>query len=124
MTLAGWLSIALVLGAVTAFAWPLGLYMARVYEGKPTFASGLIAPMEKAILRLAGSAALRPQSWFAYTLAMLAFNGFGFLLLYAMLRFQHVLPLNPQGFGPVAPDLAFNTAISFVTNTNWQGLRW
>jgi potassium-transporting ATPase potassium-binding subunit len=120
MTVAGWLQIALVLGSVVITAWPLGLYLARVFSGQRTFVTPALAPVEGALFRMAGPDAAKSQTWLGYVLAMLAFNGAGFLLLYALLRLQHLLPLNPQGFGPVAPDLAFNTAISFVTNTNWQ----
>lgn len=120
MTVAGWLQIALVLSAVVAAAWPLGLYMARVFQGQRTALTPVFAPVEGALLRAAGTDPAKSQTWLHYALAMLAFNGAGFLLLYALLRLQHLLPLNPQGFEPVAPDLAFNTAISFVTNTNWQ----
>ncbi len=114
MTSVGWLQIALVLGAVVVAAWPLGLYMARV------FSSTRFAPFE---MRLYAAAGIKPdaeQSWLGYTLSMLAFNAVGFVLLYLLMRFQASLPLDPQGFSGVAPDLAFNTAISFVTNTNWQ----
>ncbi len=120
MTVTGWLQIALVLGAAVAVAWPLGLYMAHVFEGRKTSLTPVVAPVEAAVFRAAGIDRSKSQSWLAYTLAMLAFNGAGFLLLYALMRFQHLLPLNPKGFGAVAPDLAFNTAVSFVTNTNWQ----
>jgi len=120
MTLIGWLQIALVLGAVMVAAWPLGLYMAQVFQGKRSFLSPVVAPVESALYSLAKIDPKSQQSWLGYTFAMLAFNGAGFLVLYAIMRLQHALPLNPQGFGPVAPDLAFNTAISFVTNTNWQ----
>ena len=120
MTFSGWLQILAVLGAALATAWPVGLYMARVFQGKRTFLSPVIAPVEVALLRAAQIDTKAQQTWLGYTLAMLAFNSAGFLLLYALPRFQHLLPLNPQGFGPVAPDLAFNTAVSFVTNTNWQ----
>jgi potassium-transporting ATPase potassium-binding subunit len=120
MTMTGWLQIALVLGAVVAAAWPLGRYMSDVFQGRKTGLTPLLAPMEHAFYRASGVTPKSQQTWLGYTLAMLVFNGAGFLLLYALMRLQHVLPLNPQGFGPVAPDLAFNTAISFVTNTNWQ----
>ena len=120
MTFVGWLQIALVLGAVIACAWPLGLYMARVFRGEETFASPLVAPLERTFYRAAGVNAEKKQSWLAYTLAMLTFNALGFLVLYALMRFQAMLPLNPQGFVGVAQDLAFNTAVSFTTNTNWQ----
>ena len=120
MTLAGWLQIALVLGAVLICAWPLGLYMARVFEGEKTALSPLLHPIERAFYAAAGVQAAKGQSWLTYTLAMLAFNATGFLLLYVLMRLQAVLPLNPQGFSGVAPDLAFNTAVSFTSNTNWQ----
>ena len=120
MTIAGWLQIALVLGAVIAAAWPLGHFMANVFQGRRTALTPLVAPVEQALFRLSGIDPKSQQSWLGYTLAMLALNAAGFLLIYALMRLQHLLPLNPQGFGPVAPDLAFNTAVSFVTNTNWQ----
>jgi potassium-transporting ATPase potassium-binding subunit len=120
MTIFGWLQIALVLGAVLICAWPLGLYMARVFQGEATFFAPVLRPVERNFYRAAGIRAEKEQSWLAYTLAMLTFNALGFLVLYALMRLQAVLPLNPQGFAGVAPDLAFNTAMSFTTNTNWQ----
>ncbi len=119
MTLIGWLQIGLVLALALLAAIPLGTHMARVFSGERTFLSPALAPVERTFYRLAGVRETE-QSWLGYALAMLAFNGFGFVLLYALLRLQGVLPFNPQGFDGVAPDLAFNTAISFVTNTNWQ----
>lgn len=120
MTFTGWLQIALVLGAVLAAAWPLGLYMARVFGGQRTLLSPVLGPVETGFYAASNIDPRKVQSWLSYTLAMLALNGLGFLLLYGLMRFQHVLPLNPQGFAAVSTDLAFNTAISFVTNTNWQ----
>lgn len=120
MTIAGWLQIVLVLGAVIAAAWPLGQYMAQIFQGRRTFLTVAVAPVERMLFRVSGIDPKSQQTWLGYTLSMLAFNGAGFLLLYALMRLQHLLPLNPQGFGPVPSDLAFNTAISFVTNTNWQ----
>ena len=120
MTLTGWLQIALILGLVALTARPLGLYMARVFSGERTFLSPVLAPVERSFYALAGVSPEREQSWLSYTLAMLAFSAAGFASLYAILRLQAWLPLNPQGFDGVAPDLAFNTAISFLTNTNWQ----
>ena len=120
MSFQGWLEIALVLGAVLAAAWPLGHYMARVFEGDRTFLSPVLGPVERAIYATAGIRRDREQTWVGYTLAMLALNAAGFVLLYALMRLQGGLPLNPQGFSDVAPDLAFNTAVSFVSNTNWQ----
>jgi K+-transporting ATPase ATPase A chain len=120
MTITGWLQIALVLSAVVAAAWPLGLYMARVFSAEKTILSPVLLPVERAIYLAANIEPKKEQTWLSYALAMLAINGLGFLLLYGLMRFQHLLPLNPQGFAAVPPDLAFNTAISFVTNTNWQ----
>ncbi len=120
MTLVGWLQIALVLAAVLVAARPLGLYMARVFQGERSRLSPLVAPVERAFYFAAGIKPDKEQTWLGYTLAMLAFNCAGFVLLYALMRLQGVMPLNPQGFAGVSPDLAFNTAVSFVTNTNWQ----
>ena len=120
MTFAGWLQIAALFLAVLAVIRPLGLYMARVFGGERTFLSPVLRPVETGFYRLAGIAPEKEQGWLAYGLAMLAFSLAGFAVLYALLRLQGVLPLNPQGFAGVAPDLAFNTAVSFVTNTNWQ----
>ncbi len=100
---------------------PLGLYMAAVFEGRRTLPlAASLGPVERGFYRLAGVAPDKEQGWLAYTLAMLAFSALGFASLYAILRLQACLPLNPQGFAGVPPDLAFNTAVSFVTNTNWQ----
>ncbi|MGE3915997.1 MAG: potassium-transporting ATPase subunit KdpA [Hyphomicrobiaceae bacterium] len=120
MTFVGWLQIALLLGAVIACAWPLGHYMARVFKGERTLVSPVLAPIERLLYSAAGIRPEKEQSWLAYTLAMLLFNAVGFLLLYALMRLQAVLPLNPRGFAGVPSDLAFNTAMSFTTNTNWQ----
>lgn len=120
MTAIGLAQIAIVLAAAIAAAIPLGAFVARVLAGERTFLSRFLEPVERLFYRLAGVDPAREQSWFVYTIAMLAFSVAGFLSLYALQRFQNALPLNPQGFDPVAPDLAFNTSISFVTNTNWQ----
>lgn len=120
MTLVGWLQIALTLVLVLAAAVPLGGFIARVFGGGRTFLTPVLAPVERGFYRLAGVDATREQGWFAYTLAMLVFSAIGFVSLYAMLRLQAFLPLNPQGFDGLSPDLAFNTAVSFLTNTNWQ----
>ncbi len=102
-------------------AWPLGVFMARVFEGKPTWLDPILGPLERALYRLAGVPPAAEMKWTAYAAAMLVFNGFGLLAVYAIQRLQHLLPLNPQGLGPITPDSAFNTAVSFATNTNWQG---
>ena len=119
MTIVGWLQILLVLGLVAAAAWGLAAYLAALFEGRRTFLSPALAPVER-LFGLASGSANREQDWKSYTLAMLAFNAVGFVFLYGLQRLQGVLPLNPQGLGAVSEPLAFNTAISFVTNTNWQ----
>jgi K+-transporting ATPase ATPase A chain len=120
MTLVGWLQISLLFLAVIIVIKPLGLYMARVFSGEQTFLSPVLGRVEQDLYRVSGINPEKEQSWLGYTLAMLAFSLVGFLALYAMLRLQAYLPLNPQGFSGVPADLAFNTAVSFVTNTNWQ----
>lgn len=119
MTINGFFQIALYFAVLTALAIPLGLYMARVFDGERTMLSLVLRPVEISLYRIAGIDETREQGWLSYTLAMLAFNAAGFVLLYALLRFQHLLPFNPVGQSAVAADLSFNTAISFVTNTNW-----
>jgi K+-transporting ATPase ATPase A chain len=120
MTFAGWAQIALILLLVLAAAWPLGLFMARVFNGQRTILSPILGPFERGFYGAAGIDPNKEQSWLSYTLAMLVLNAIGFLFLYLLQRLQSSLPLNPQGFGAVSEHLSFNTAISFVTNTNWQ----
>jgi len=116
MTLNGWIQIALFCAVVLALVKPLGWYMTRVFQGEIAF----LRPLERALYAAAGTSERDEQHWLTYALAMLAFNVAGFILLYGILRLQGALPLNPAGMGAMAPDLAFNTAVSFVTNTNWQ----
>jgi potassium-transporting ATPase potassium-binding subunit len=120
MTINGWLQIALMFALVIATARPLGIYMTAVFEGRATSLDRALAPIERQFYALSGIDPKREQDWLTYTIALLAFNAAGFVLLYAILRLQHLLPLNPQGFDAMTPHLAFNTAASFVTNTNWQ----
>ena len=120
MTAIGWAQIALVLAAVIAAAIPLSKYIARVLAGERTFLSPVFAPVERVFYRLSGVDPGREQNWLVYTIAMLAFSIAGFVSLYALQRLQEYLPLNPQGFSGVPSDLAFNTSVSFITNTNWQ----
>ncbi len=120
MTLTGWSEIALVLALIAATALPLGLYMARVLAGERIFLSAILGPVERGFYALAGVDAKRGMGWKDYAFALLLLNALHFLLLYAMLRLQYYLPFNPQGMTGMSPRLAFNTAISFVTNTNWQ----
>jgi len=120
MTVIGLLQIILFAGVLPLVAWPLGVYMARVYSGEDFWMRRVLGPVERFFYRVAGVDPLREMDWKENTLALLIFNGLGILLLYALLRLQDILPLNPQQFGAVPPDLSFNTAVSFVTNTNWQ----
>ena len=105
---------------VTVVSVPLGLYMARVFAGEHTFLDPVLAPVERLIYRLCGVQAEKEQTWIEYTIAMLLFSLAGMVSLYALQRLQYYLPLNPQGFPGVEQGLAFNTAASFTTNTNWQ----
>jgi len=116
----GWAEIALTLGLGVGLGWPLGVYMSRVWNGERTWLDPVLRPVESLFYKACGVDPSRSQAWYGYTLALLAFNAVGFLLLYGLLRLQGVLPLNPQGFGALSPHLSFNTAVSFVTNTNWQ----
>jgi len=121
MSANGLLQIALFLGVLIALVKPLGWYMAQVYEGKlPAFVRW-IQPVENIFYRLCGVDSRQEMRWTRYALAMLWFAMLSVLVVYAMQRLQGLLPLNPQGFAAVSPDSAFNTAISFTTNTNWQG---
>lgn len=120
MTLNGWIQIALFCAIILALTPLLGGYMTRVFSGERTFLSPVLRPVEGALYALAGVNPRREQTWLGYTLAMLVFHVAGFLILYAVLRLQALLPLNPQEMAAVPPDLSLNTAISFLTNTNWQ----
>jgi K+-transporting ATPase ATPase A chain len=120
MSVNGWLQVAVYCALVLVCVRPLGAFMARVFAGERTFLHPALAPVERGFYRMAGVDPAREQHWTAYAIAMLLFNAAGFLLLYGLQRLQHLLPFNPQDFAAVAPDLAFNTAASFVTNTNWQ----
>ena len=119
MTANGWIQIAIFCLAVVACVKPLGLYMARLFEGERTLLSPVLGPIERGIYRLCGVKG-EEQHWTTYTIAMLAFSVAGFVSLYLMQRLQAVLPFNPQGMAGTSPDLSFNTSISFISNTNWQ----
>jgi K+-transporting ATPase ATPase A chain len=120
MTLIGWIQIALFCAIVVALARPLGGYMTRVFNGERTLLSPVLRPVEAALYWAAGVDPRREQHWVTYTVAMLFFHVGGFAILYALLRLQAVLPFNPADQSAVAEDLSFNTAVSFITNTNWQ----
>ena len=120
MTTIGWIQIFLFCAIIVALTPLLGAYMMRVFNGERTFLSPLLRPIEAVIYRLGGVDEKREQHWLTYTVAMLLFHVAGFLILYALMRLQATLPFNPAEQSAVAPDLAFNTAMSFITNTNWQ----
>ena len=120
MTTNAILQVIVFFAVLLTLAKPLGWYMARVYEGKPCGLDRLFGPVERVMYRLGGIRSTEEMSWKTYSLAMLVFNAAGLLFLYGIQRLQNVLPLNQANLGTVAPDLAFNTAVSFATNTNWQ----
>jgi K+-transporting ATPase ATPase A chain len=120
MSLIGWIQILLFCAIVIALVPWLGGYMTRVFNGERTLLSPLLRPVEAMLYAVGGVDERREQHWVTYTVAMLFFHVAGFLILYALLRFQAVLPFNPAAQSAVAEDLSFNTAISFITNTNWQ----
>jgi K+-transporting ATPase ATPase A chain len=120
MTLNGWLQISIFFLLVLACVKPLGSYIAAVMEGRTNFLSKVLRPFERLIYRLCAVDESKEQSWLIYAASLLAFSLVSGLLLYAIERLQQFLPFNPQGFGPMSPDLSFNTAWSFTTNTNWQ----
>lgn len=120
MTMIGWLQIILYCAIIVALTKPLGWYMTCVFNGERTFLSPVLRPIEAGIYWISGVDEKREQHWLTYTVAMLLFHVGGLLIIYGVMRLQAVLPFNPAGQGAVAPDLSFNTAISFITNTNWQ----
>src|SRR5215813_1727455 len=120
MILNGFLQLGLFLLILIAITKPLGVYMARVFSGQRTFLDKVLGPLERLIYKLCRVDEDEEQHWTAYTAAMLMFSVASLLLLYALQRLQYYLPVNPQKFNAVAPDLAFNTAVSFTSNTNWQ----
>jgi K+-transporting ATPase ATPase A chain len=120
MDVRGWSEILFTIAVTVALAWPLGIYLARVWKGERTWLDPVLRPVEGVLYKSFGVDAKKSQNWFAYTVSMLVFSAASFVALYLILRFQNLLPFNPQGFKGTSPDLAFNTAVSFVTNTNWQ----
>ena len=119
--MSGWIQVILYFGVLFVCAKPLGLFMAKVLDGKPHFLSKALGWLERLILKASGVDPVREQNWKSYALAVIIFNAIGALALYGLQRFQGSLPLNPAGMGAVTPDSSFNTSVSFVTNTNWQG---
>ena len=120
MTIAGSFEIALTLALVLIAAYPIGAFMADIFENRRTFFTPIIGPIERGLYRVAGVDPGAEQNWSEYAISMVVFGGACMLSLYALLRLQAYLPLNPQGFPGVPPGLAFNIAVSFITNTNWQ----
>jgi K+-transporting ATPase ATPase A chain len=120
MTVIGWIQIILFCAIVIALVPSLGWYMTRVFNGERTFLSPVLRPVESSLYWLGGVDDKHEQHWLTYTVAMLLFHVGGVLIIYALMRFQDRLPFNPAEQSAVAPDLSFNTAISFITNTNWQ----
>jgi K+-transporting ATPase ATPase A chain len=120
MTVIGWIQILLYCAVVVALVKPLGWYMTRVFNGETTFLSPVLRPVERGLYWIGGVDEKREQHWLTYAVAMLLFHVGGFLIIYGLMRLQALLPLNPAEQSAVAPDLSFNTAISFLTNTNWQ----
>ena len=120
MTLNSYLQIGIYFVVLLLLVKPLGLYMAHVYQGEATILDRVIRPVERLFYRMLGVNPQDEMDWKAYSIALLVFSGLSFLVVYLLLRYQEQLPLNPQRFGATTPDLAFNTAVSFATNTNWQ----
>src|SRR5262245_43080669 len=120
MTFVGWLQIVVYALAVVLLTKPIGAYMFRVFEGERQPLARFFGPIERVLYRLAGVDPHAEQSWVQYATTLLLFSAFGMLVSYALLRLQAALPWNPQGFANVEPNLAFDTAASFTTNTNWQ----
>jgi len=121
MNALGVVQILLFIVVLVALVKPLGTFMAKVYDGERTFLSPVLEPIERGIYRLAAIKPSVESNWKRYALALLLFNFIGFVVVYLLQRLQGVLPLNPQGFAAVSPDSSFNTAVSFASNTNWQG---
>ncbi|WP_407148141.1 potassium-transporting ATPase subunit KdpA [Bradyrhizobium sp. ORS 86] len=120
MTVIGWIQIILFCAIVVALVKPLGWYITRVFNGERTLLSPVLRPVERGIYWIGGVDERREQHWLTYTVAMLLFHVGGFFIIYGLMRLQALLPFNPTGQSAVAEDLSFNTAISFITNTNWQ----
>jgi K+-transporting ATPase ATPase A chain len=121
MNLYSWFQLVFYFVVLLALAKPLGSFMAKVYQGEHTFLDPVLAPIEQLIYRLSGVKPEEDMNWKTYAIVLMLFNIFGLLLVYAIQRLQAFLPLNPQGLGAVTPDSSWNTAVSFATNTNWQG---
>jgi K+-transporting ATPase ATPase A chain len=120
MNAQGWAEIAATIAITVALGWPLGIYLGRVWAGQRTWLDPVLKPVERLVYAGCGVKPEKGQNWVAYAMSLLAFSTASFVVLYLILRFQDLLPLNPQRFAGLSPHLSFNTAVSFVTNTNWQ----
>jgi K+-transporting ATPase ATPase A chain len=121
MTIYSWLQLIFYIVVLLALAKPLGTFMARVYQGQHTFLDPVLGPVERLLYRLIGVKPEEEMNWKVYAVGVMLFNGLGLIAVYGLQRLQAFLPFNPQGFGAVSPDSSWNTAVSFATNTNWQG---
>jgi len=120
MTVIGWIQIILYCAIVVALVKPLGWYMTRVFNGERTFLTPVLRPLESGLYWIGGVDERREQHWLTYSVSMLLFHVGGFFIIYGLMRLQALLPFNPAGQSAVSEDLSFNTAVSFITNTNWQ----
>ena len=121
MNIYSWIQVVFYLVVLILLAKPLGSFMAKIYQGERTFLDPVLHPVERLIYRLSGGQAEGDMDWKTYAIAVMLFNGIGLLAVYLLQRLQGGLPLNPAGLGAVSPDSAWNTAVSFTSNTNWQG---
>src|SRR5512146_603107 len=117
----GWAQLIIYFVVLLGLVKPLGVFMARVYQGEHTLLDRVMGPVERLVYRLAGVSPAQEMDWKAYAVAVMVFNASGLLLVYGLQRVQGLLPLNPAELGAVSPDSSWNTAVSFATNTNWQG---
>jgi K+-transporting ATPase ATPase A chain len=121
MNIYSWIQLIFYVVVLLALAKPLGSFMAKVYQGERTFLDRILGPVERLVYRLSGIKPDEEMNWKTYAIAMMLFNALGLIAVYLLQRLQGVLPLNPQGLGAVTPDSSWNTAVSFASNTNWQG---
>ena len=120
MTVNGWVQILILFALVVAVTKPLGLYMFKVFSGERTWLSPVLRPVERGLYKISGIDETKEQGWLSYAISLLIFSLVGLVLSYWIMRGQGSLPFNPEDFPAVKPDLAFGTASSFTTNTNWQ----
>jgi len=121
MNIYSWVQLIFYIVVLLALAKPLGSFMAKVYQGERTFLDRVLGPVERFTYRISGVKPEEDMNWKTYAIAVILFNIMGLIAVYALQRLQAVLPLNPQGLGAVSPDSSWNTAVSFASNTNWQG---